>query len=44
MTLFDKAFMEAFAERWNADDAMTKPLEAIQFCSRIAYGFQGEVS
>lgn len=40
--LFSEVWMKSFMEEWNKDPDLSKDLAAIEFNSKIAYGFVGD--
>ena len=40
--LFSEEWMENFKIEWNNETNLVEPLEKINFCSTIAYGFENE--
>ncbi len=42
MEFFTQAWVEGFAQKWNADAEMVKPLAEIDFSAVIAFGYPGQ--
>jgi len=42
MDFFTQAWVEGFAQKWNADTEMVAPLAAVGFSAVIAFGYPGQ--
>lgn len=42
MEFFTQSWVESFAQKWNADTEMVKPLAEADFCAVIAFGYPGQ--
>ncbi len=42
MEFFTQAWVEGFAQKWNADAEMVKPLAETGFCAVLAFGYPGQ--
>lgn len=42
MDFFTQAWVEGFAQKWNADSEMVRPLAEAGFCAVIAFGYPGQ--
>ncbi|MDP1680372.1 MAG: hypothetical protein Q8L39_01165 [Burkholderiales bacterium] len=42
MEFFTQAWVEGFAQKWNADTEMVRPLAEIGFCAVLAFGYPGQ--
>lgn len=42
MDFFTQAWVEGFAQKWNADAEMVRPLAEIGFCAVIAFGYPSQ--
>lgn len=44
MEFFTQAWVEGFAQKWNADSQMVRPLAETDFCAVLAFGYPGQAA